>query len=53
MLLRFRLQPCSLSKPFNEMAVGFYIHTDMNFVVTENKDLATSNDFGYETAAAL
>ena len=38
MLLRFNLQPCSLSKPFNEKVVGFYVHTDMNFIVTERKD---------------
>lgn len=39
-LLRFNLQPCSLSKPFNEMCVGFYVHTDMNFVATKRKDEA-------------
>ena len=33
-LLKFNLQPCSLSKPFEEMAVGFYIHKNMNFVAT-------------------
>lgn len=38
MLLRFNLQPCSLAKPFNEMVVGFYVHTDMNFIITERKD---------------
>lgn len=37
-LLRFNLQPCSLSKPFTEKVVGFYVHTDMNFVVTERKE---------------
>lgn len=37
-LLRFNLQPCSLSKPFDEMCVGFYVHTNMNFVVTSRKD---------------
>ncbi|KAI7582451.1 hypothetical protein KC343_g20224, partial [Hortaea werneckii] len=36
-LLRFNLQPCSLAKPFNEMVVGFYVHTDMNFVVSERR----------------
>ncbi|KAK3071492.1 hypothetical protein LTR53_008537 [Teratosphaeriaceae sp. CCFEE 6253] len=34
-LLRFNLQCCDLAKPFNEKVVGFYVHTDMNFVVTE------------------
>jgi cytochrome P450 len=37
-LLRFNLQPCSLSKPFNEMVVGFYVHTDMSFVVTKRNE---------------
>ncbi|EMC98319.1 hypothetical protein BAUCODRAFT_32339 [Baudoinia panamericana UAMH 10762] len=36
-LLRFNLQPCSLAKPFDEMVVGFYIHTNMYFVATERK----------------
>lgn len=36
-LLRFNLQPCSLSKPFNEKVIGFTVHTDMNFIVTERK----------------
>lgn len=43
-LLRFNLQPCSLAKPFNEMVVGFYVHTDMNFVVTERRDLSEKVD---------
>ncbi|KAK0248246.1 hypothetical protein LTR91_017356 [Friedmanniomyces endolithicus] len=34
-LLRFNLQSCNLAKPFDEKVVGFYVHTDMNFVVTE------------------
>ena len=37
-LLRYNLQPCSLAKPFNEMVVGFYVHTDMNFVMTERRE---------------
>lgn len=37
-LLRYNLQPCSLSKPFNEMVVGFYVHTDMDFVVTKRSE---------------
>ncbi|PPJ61074.1 hypothetical protein CBER1_07410 [Cercospora berteroae] len=37
-LLRFNLQPCRLDKPFDEMVVGFYVHTNMNFVVTERKN---------------
>ncbi|KAI6900568.1 hypothetical protein KC334_g8554, partial [Hortaea werneckii] len=38
-LLRFNLQPCSLAKPFNEMVVGFYVHTDMNFVVSKRRSI--------------
>ena len=38
-LLRFNFQPCSLAKPFDEMAIGFYIHDNMNFVVTERKEI--------------
>lgn len=34
-LLRFNLQPCSLAKPFEEKAVGFYIHKNMDFIVTK------------------
>ncbi|KAK0274395.1 hypothetical protein LTR35_009324 [Friedmanniomyces endolithicus] len=34
-LLRFNLQSCNLAKPFTEKVVGFYVHTDMDFVVTE------------------
>lgn len=37
MLLRFNLQPCSLSKPFNEKVIGFTVHTEMNFIVTERQ----------------
>ena len=33
-LLRFNLQSCNLAKPFSEKVVGFYVHTDMNFVIT-------------------
>ena len=36
-LLRFNLQPCSLAKPFTEIVVGFTIHKDMNFIITERK----------------
>jgi hypothetical protein len=36
-LLRFNLQPCSLAKPFNQKVIGFTVHTDMNFIVTERK----------------
>lgn len=39
-LLRFNLQPVSLARPFNEQVIGFYVHTDMNFVVTERKEKA-------------
>ncbi|KAL1603627.1 hypothetical protein SLS60_005215, partial [Paraconiothyrium brasiliense] len=34
-LLRFNLQPCSLSEPFKEFCSGFYVHDDMKFIVTE------------------
>lgn len=37
--MRFNLQPCSLAKPFNEMVVGFYVHTDMDFVVSERRSI--------------
>lgn len=37
-LLRFNLQPCSLAKPFNEMVVGFYVHTDMDFVIAKREE---------------
>lgn len=33
-LLRYELQPCSLSKPFDEKILGLNLHTDMDFVVT-------------------
>ncbi|KAF2720369.1 cytochrome P450 [Polychaeton citri CBS 116435] len=36
-LLRYNLQPCSLAKPFEETAIGFYIHRDMKFVITERE----------------
>lgn len=42
-LLRFSLQPCSLAKPFDEMVVGFYVHDNMNFVVTERRDSPTAD----------
>lgn len=35
--MRFNLQPCSLAKPFDEMVVGFTVHTNMDFIVTERK----------------
>lgn len=37
-LLRFELQPVSLAKPFEEKCVGFFLHTNMMFRVTERKD---------------
>ena len=57
MLLRFTLQPCSLAKPFKEMAVGFYVHDDMNFVISERRDGASktnpalNDDFEVEACA--
>ena len=57
MLLRFTLQPCSLANPFKEMAVGFYVHEDMNFVMTERHDGASkvnpalNGDFQVEAGA--
>ncbi|KAK3707533.1 hypothetical protein LTR37_012028 [Vermiconidia calcicola] len=56
-LLRYNLQPCSLSKPFNEMVVGFYVHTDMNFVITERRednakaDAQDRDNHGFHAAA--
>lgn len=59
-LLRFNLQPCSLAKPFNEMAVGFYIHTEMNFVVSKRRSddekaavraASDKNEFGFDAGA--
>jgi hypothetical protein len=35
--LRFNFQPCNLSHPFREVVVGFTIHHDMNYVITERK----------------
>ena len=43
-LLRFNLQPCSLAKPFDEMVVGFYVHENMNFVVSERKEKNALDD---------
>ena len=39
-LLRYTLQPVSLKEPYREMAVGFYVHTDMNFVITKREEKA-------------
>ncbi|QIW99451.1 hypothetical protein AMS68_004969 [Peltaster fructicola] len=36
-LLRYNLQSCNLGKPFDEKAVGFWIHDNMNFILTERK----------------
>ncbi|KAK5108219.1 hypothetical protein LTR62_008675 [Meristemomyces frigidus] len=36
-LLRFNLQSCNLAKPFDENVVGFYVHTNMNFVATRRR----------------
>ncbi|CAK4030672.1 related to pisatin demethylase (cytochrome P450) [Lecanosticta acicola] len=49
-LLRFDLQPCSLAKPFDESVVGFYIHDNMNFVVSERREDAAR---GFETDTAF
>ncbi|KAI5361822.1 Putative cytochrome P450 [Septoria linicola] len=49
-LLRFNLQPCRLDKPFDEMVVGFYVHHNMNFVVTERKDVAGQAEPGQDFA---
>lgn len=43
-LLRFNLQSCSLAKPFDELVVGFTVHTNMNFIVTERKSAEQSMD---------
>ena len=47
-LLRFNLQPCSLAKPFNEMVVGFYVHTDMDFVITKREEKDWMSDSANE-----
>ncbi|KAK5724043.1 hypothetical protein LTR17_013705 [Elasticomyces elasticus] len=56
-LLRFNLQSCNLAKPFNEKVVGFYVHTDMNFVATERssgeKDAFAHSNGGPVDAGAL
>lgn len=40
LLLRFNFQPCSLAKPFDEQCVGFYLHDNMMFRVTERPEEA-------------
>lgn len=55
-LLRFNLQPCSLAKPFDEMVVGFTVHTNMNFIVTERKSaeqIVSLNGGSHVDAGAL
>lgn len=47
-LLRFNLQPCSLAKPFDEMVVGFYVHDNMNFVVTERQEELAKDSTPYQ-----
>lgn len=37
-LLRYNLQPVSLKEPFKEMVVGFYVHTDMDFVISKREE---------------
>jgi cytochrome P450 len=52
-LLRFNLQPCSLAKPFNEMVVGFYVHTDMDFVLTKRDERGWKSDSRAEDAVKV
>ncbi|KAI1338367.1 pisatin demethylase [Xylariaceae sp. FL0016] len=35
MLIRYNFQPCDLVRPFDQLAVGFYLHRNMQVVVTE------------------
>jgi len=42
--LRFNLQPCNLAKPFDEKVIGFTVHTNMNFIVTERKSTEKSTN---------
>lgn len=37
-LLRFVLQPVNIAHPFDEQVVGFYVHENMWFRVTERDD---------------
>ncbi|KAF2154696.1 cytochrome P450, partial [Myriangium duriaei CBS 260.36] len=40
LLLRYNFQPCSLAKPFDEQCVGFFVHENMMFRVTERPEEA-------------
>lgn len=44
-LLRFNLQPCRLDKPFDEMVVGFYVHHNFNFVISERPEDKARDSF--------
>ncbi|GAB7352344.1 hypothetical protein MBLNU459_g2786t1 [Dothideomycetes sp. NU459] len=55
-LVRFELQPVSLSKPFVERCVGFFLHTNMMFRVTKRSESAShgqSETFTYGDVVAL
>ncbi|TKX23309.1 cytochrome P450 monooxygenase-like protein 23 [Elsinoe australis] len=42
LLLRYNFQPISLSKPFDELCVGFFVHENMWFRVTPREDVVDS-----------
>jgi len=56
-LVRYELQPVSLSKPFVERCVGFFLHTDMMFRITRRPDADSAEANGvhasYGNVAAL
>lgn len=56
-LVRYELQPVSLSKPFVERCVGFFLHTDMMFRITRRPDADSTEANGvhasYGNVAAL
>ncbi|KAL9081138.1 MAG: hypothetical protein Q9157_000229 [Trypethelium eluteriae] len=43
MLLRFDLQTVNPTKPFAEKCIGFFLHTDMMFRITNREDRANGN----------
>ncbi|KAH0142396.1 hypothetical protein KCU67_g14054, partial [Aureobasidium melanogenum] len=56
-LIRYELQPASLSKPFVERCVGFFLHTDMMFRITPRPEAGSAEANGvyasYGDVAAL
>ncbi|CAD0109288.1 unnamed protein product, partial [Aureobasidium uvarum] len=49
-LVRYELQPASLSKPFVERCVGFFLHTDMMFRITRRPDADSAEANGVHTS---